>query len=67
MKKFVSLFLVTALVSITASNTLASDAVKKASVVTPMPKAPGPKIYAQRAIVVDNVTGNVLYDLYPYR
>ncbi len=36
--------------------------VKRATVATPMPKTPAPKVHAKRVIVVDNVTGNVLYE-----
>jgi len=62
MRKLVSLFLSTALLSATVTTISAQDTIKKASVVTPRPKAPAPKVYAKRVIVVDNVSGNVLYE-----
>jgi len=62
MRKFVSLFLSTALLSVTVTSINAQDTIKKASVLTPRPKAPAPKVYAKRVIVVDNVSGNVLYE-----
>ena len=62
MRKLVSLFLSTALLSVTVTTVGAQDTIKKASVVTPRPKAPAPKVFAKRVIVVDNVNGNVLYE-----
>lgn len=48
--------------SLTESADAKISTIKKASVVTPRPKAPAPKVHAKRVIVVDNVTGNVLYE-----
>jgi D-alanyl-D-alanine carboxypeptidase (penicillin-binding protein 5/6) len=45
-----------------ASTSAYAQTVKRATVTTPMPKTAAPKVVAKRVIVVDNVTGQVLYE-----
>lgn len=39
-----------------------AEAQNRATIPTPMPSTPAPIVHAKRVIVVDNVTGNVLYE-----
>ncbi len=62
-RKFLSILMALILVHVLTGMTSAqSTTVKKASIATPRPKAAIPSVYAKRVIVVDNVTGNVLYE-----
>ncbi len=64
MRKFLGILMFAVLLHLLTASAYAADSttVKKASVATPKPKAPAPKVHAKRVIVVDNVTGNVLYE-----
>ncbi len=45
-----------------ASSELNAQSLPRASVATPIPKSAAPKVNAKRAIVVDNVTGKILFE-----
>jgi len=62
MTRFLMVVLFAAVFGASASSSAYAQSVRKASVRTPVPKAAAPKVYAKRVIVVDNVTGQVLYE-----
>ncbi|MGJ8655570.1 MAG: D-alanyl-D-alanine carboxypeptidase family protein [Akkermansiaceae bacterium] len=61
MNKFLTIFLFSVVFNVAATSAMAQS-VSRASVATPMPKSSAPKVHAKRVIVVDNVTGAVLYE-----
>ncbi|MFT5632841.1 MAG: D-alanyl-D-alanine carboxypeptidase (penicillin-binding protein 5/6) [Rubritalea sp.] len=60
--RFLTTTLFTAVFIVAAPSLANAQSVSKASVSTPMPKAAVPKVHAKRVIVVDNVTGKILYE-----
>ncbi len=59
----ISRIMITAMVmTATVASTAIAQTVQRATVATPMPKAAAPSVNAKRVIVVDNVTGKVLYE-----
>lgn len=61
MNKFLNIFLISVIFNVGVASAVAQT-VSRASISTPTPKVPAPKVHAKRVIVVDNVTGNVLYE-----
>lgn len=49
-------------ISASVSSNAIAQSVQRATVATPMPKTAAPSVNAKRVIVVDNVTGKVLYE-----
>jgi D-alanyl-D-alanine carboxypeptidase (penicillin-binding protein 5/6) len=62
MNRFLMIVILVMVVCGSASTSVYAQTVSRASVATPMPKTDAPKVYAKRVIVVDNVTGKVLYE-----
>jgi D-alanyl-D-alanine carboxypeptidase (penicillin-binding protein 5/6) len=62
MNRFLMIVILAVIFNGSASTSVYAQTVSRASVATPMPKTDAPKVYAKRVIVVDNVTGKVLYE-----
>ena len=61
MTRLLSVFLFATLLNVISSPAM-GQTVSRATLSTPMPRAPAPSVYAKRVIVVDNVTGKILYE-----